>query len=77
MRSEAMTLIKTIKLQNPKFTFLHRSFGNKSFRLLDIGAGNASASKTKALFPGCEYYGLDLNKDYANTEQDFRLMKEF
>lgn len=72
-----MSVIRLIRLQNPKFKFLYRSFGNKSFKLLDIGAGNASASKTTSLFPSCEYYGLDLNRDYANTEEDFRLMKTF
>lgn len=45
--------------------------------MLDIGAGNASASKTKLLFPNCVYYGLDLNKDYGNTEADFKLMEDF
>ena len=66
-----------MRKQNPKFYFLDRSFRNKPFKLLDIGAGNASARKTKALFPNCEYYGLDLNREYANTEEDFKLMKEF
>lgn len=70
-------LMRFIRIQNPKFAFLDKSFGDNPFNLLDIGAGNASASKTMSLFPNCHYYGLDLNKDYANTEADFRLMKEF
>jgi 2-polyprenyl-3-methyl-5-hydroxy-6-metoxy-1,4-benzoquinol methylase len=45
--------------------------------LLDIGAGNHSASKTKKWFPNCEYHGLDLNKNYNNDENDFKLMKSF
>lgn len=60
-----------------KFIFLKRSFGNKPFRLLDIGAGNNSATKTKRVFPLCEYHGVDLNKDYNNDEADFREMKAF
>jgi SAM-dependent methyltransferase len=60
-----------------KFIFLKRSFGNKPFRLLDIGAGNNSATKTKRVFPLCEYHGVDLNKDYNNNEADFNEMKAF
>ena len=45
--------------------------------MLDIGTGNHSASKTKSLFPACEYYGLDLNRDYNNDEEDFKAMKRF
>ncbi len=62
---------------NSKFLFLKKSFGTHSFKLLDIGVGNHSASKTVALFPACEYYGVDLNKDYNNSEDDFKVMKRF
>lgn len=60
-----------------KFIFLKRSFGDKPFRLLDIGAGNHSASKTKKVFPRCEYYGVDMERGYNNDEHDFRLMSGF
>ncbi|RYG02926.1 MAG: class I SAM-dependent methyltransferase, partial [Chitinophagaceae bacterium] len=66
-----------LRRQNPKFNFLHRSFDDKPFRVLDIGTGNHSASKTVSLFPNCEYYGLDLNKDYNNDAADFDIMKDF
>lgn len=60
-----------------KFIFLHRSFGNKNFALLDIGAGNHSATKIKNVFPNCEYHGVDMEKGYNNSEDDFRLMHAF
>jgi SAM-dependent methyltransferase len=60
-----------------KFKFLHKSFGNEYFKLLDIGAGNNSAKKTKKSFPNCEYYGVDISKDYNNEEENFSLMKDF
>lgn len=60
-----------------KFIFLKRSFGNNPFRLLDIGAGNHSASKAMNVFPLCEYHGVDMEKDYNNNENDFKLMKAF
>ena len=60
-----------------KISFLKRSFGKKKFRLLDIGAGNHSASKIKNVFPDCEYHGVDLERDYNNSEADFALMTQF
>ena len=48
-----------------------------AFKLLDVGVGNHSASKTVSLFPACEYYGVDLNKDYNNSDEDFKVMKSF
>lgn len=66
-----------LKVQNPKFKFIHKVFGAREFMLLDIGAGNKSASKTTQLFPGCRYFGLDLDKSYNNDPKEFSLMKEF
>jgi SAM-dependent methyltransferase len=66
-----------LRRQNPKFNFLHHSFGNSKFRLLDIGTGNHSATKTVSLFPACEYYGLDISREYNNDPTDFSLMKKF
>ena len=68
---------KLFKGANSKFIYLKKSFGNKTFKLLDIGTGNHSASKTVSMFPACEYYGVDLNKDYNNSEADFKVMKSF
>ena len=60
-----------------KIAFMKRSFGKSPFRLLDIGAGNHSASKIKSVFPQCEYHGVDMERDYNNSEEDFRLMHGF
>jgi trans-aconitate methyltransferase len=60
-----------------KYRFLNKLFKQGAFVLLDIGAGNHSASKTKKWFPNCEYHGLDLNKNYNNDENDFKLMQSF
>lgn len=62
---------------NFKFSFLKRSFDDKAFRLLDVGAGNHSASRVHAIFPNCEYHGLDMNRDYNNSQEDFAVMKDF
>ena len=60
-----------------KYRYLNKLFKQGEFVLLDIGAGNHSASKTKKWFPNCEYHGLDLNKNYNNDENDFKQMKSF
>lgn len=70
-------MTRFFKGSNSKFLFLKKSFGNKPFKLLDVGVGNHSASKTVSLFPACEFYGVDLNKDYNNSDEDFKVMKSF
>ena len=61
----------------PKFNCLHKAFKNNAFKLLDVGSGNHSASKTKSLFPNCEYHGIDLQKDFFNDESDYAAMTAF
>jgi len=60
-----------------KFIYLKQAFGNKPFCLLDIGAGNHSATKAKTVFPNCEYHGVDREKDYNNTGDDLKQMDAF
>lgn len=61
-----------------KFRFLDRHFTKKgAFILLDIGAGNNSATNTKKWFPNCTYHGVDRNRDYNNNDKDFELMDQF
>src|SRR5258706_4128739 len=68
---------KRVSLLNYKFGFMEKSFGDKPFRLLDVGAGNHRPSKTKFIFPSCLYYGLDLDKTYNNDEADFKATEKF
>lgn len=65
------------KIVNFKLSFLRRSFGDRPFTLLDVGAGNHSASKITSLFPNCTYYGLDIDRNTDYGEEDFRAMKDF
>lgn len=60
-----------------KFIYLKKAFGNKPFLLLDIGAGNHSASKAKLVFPNCKYHGVDMERGYNNSDDDFKLMDAF
>jgi SAM-dependent methyltransferase len=73
-----MNILQQVKATiNFKFGFLKTSFQNKPFRLLDVGGGNHSASRIKSIFENCEYYGLDVDRNYNYSEEDFRLMKAF
>lgn len=73
-----MNFIQRVKATiNFKFSFLKRSFGTGSFRLLDVGSGNHSASRIHGIFPACSYYGLDMDKTYNNSEEDFKVMEDF
>ncbi|MEO5682246.1 MAG: class I SAM-dependent methyltransferase [Chitinophagaceae bacterium] len=65
------------KVVNFKFSFIQQSFGDRPFKLLDVGAGNHSASRIVSLFPNCDYYGLDMDKTYNNSDDDFKVMKDF
>lgn len=60
-----------------KFRFIYKLFKNEEFKMLDIGCGNNSASKTKLWFPKCIYHGLDKVKDYNNLDSNFKLMEKF
>jgi SAM-dependent methyltransferase len=60
-----------------RFKALWRRFGDRPFALLDVGAGNHSASAAKRWFPNCHYAGIDVDRGYNNDERDFEAMDEF
>lgn len=60
-----------------KFTHLRRRFGDRPFRMLDIGAGNHSATLARACFPAVRYSGVDRQRGYNNDDSDFAAMDEF
>ena len=60
-----------------RFREIQRRFGTQPFRLLDVGAGNHSASIAKRWFPNCHYAGIDRDRNYHNDAADFAAMDEF
>jgi ubiquinone/menaquinone biosynthesis C-methylase UbiE len=66
-----------IQKLTPKYFYFNKCFQQSPFKLLDVGSGNHSPSKTKKLFPNCEYHGIDLNSDYNYNEEDLKAMHSF
>ncbi len=60
-----------------KLKYLRRRFDGRPFAMLDIGAGNHSATRTRAWLPSCRYTGVDRDRRYHNDARDFALMEAF
>jgi hypothetical protein len=58
-------------LMPPKLKALRPRFRGRAFRVLDVGAGNHSASITKSFYPKCRYEALDRVRDYNNDPGDW------
>ncbi|MEI6125167.1 MAG: class I SAM-dependent methyltransferase [Pseudomonadota bacterium] len=46
-------------------------------KILDVGCGNHSPSRTKKYYPQCKYYGVDKIRNYNNNAIDFQCMEYF
>ena len=77
MRIASDSVKRWLQKRTPKFLYINRTFSDRTFSLLDVGSGNHSASKTKKLFPLCEYHGIDLQKDFNNDQDDYDAMTAF
>ncbi len=60
-----------------KLKCVRRRFGDRAFSMLDIGAGNHSATRTLGWLPNCRYTGLDRDRNYHNDPADFARMDAF
>lgn len=60
-----------------RLKYIHQHLPTGKFTFLDVGAGSHSASITKKYYPHCEYSGVDITKDYNNSEEDFNAMDHF
>ncbi len=69
--------MSVFSFSTPKYAFLKKAVGNSPFRLLDVGSGNHSPSKTQSLFPNCEYHGMDMTMEYGYDARDKAVMKGF
>lgn len=60
-----------------RFDYLHRWLRKPFIKILDVGCGNHSPSRTKRCYPNCRYYGLDKSREYNISKEDFQCMEEF
>lgn len=73
-----MCLKMILPCLNHKFSRVERYVNRfDKLKILDVGAGNHSASITKERYPNCIYHGVDINKNYNNDETDFLCMDQF
>ena len=59
-----------------RFRRFYAEYRHKPCRLLDVGCGNHSATKTMKWFPQCEYHGVDKGI-HENDDVDFAAMASF
>jgi 2-polyprenyl-3-methyl-5-hydroxy-6-metoxy-1,4-benzoquinol methylase len=59
-----------------RFDLLDRYLKQPGIKVLDVGCGNHSPSKTKSFYPEVEYYGIDISKQSLD-ENDFIVMHSF
>ena len=65
-------------LEKPvRYDLADKWLSKSSVKILDVGCGNHSASRTKRYYPNCKYYGLDKDKNYKNSPEDFEAMEDF
>lgn len=65
-------------LEKPvRYDLIDKWLCKSSVKILDVGCGNHSASRTKRYYPSCKYYGLDKDKNYKNGPEDFEAMEDF
>lgn len=72
-----MTLILKYFQKPAKLEYLHKWLKEPAVKVLDVGCGNHSASRTKKYYPSCKYYGLDKAVNYNNNEKDLSCMEQF
>jgi hypothetical protein len=53
-----------------RFRLLRIRYPHSEFNILDVGAGNHSASLTKRWFPLCRYHGLDRTNIFLEDKND-------
>jgi len=62
-----------IKVYAPHFNIIYERFGNKQFKLLDVGCGPHSVRLFKTLFPNVEYYGIDFSNEMITPKVKHRM----
>lgn len=65
-------------LQKPaRFDYLDKWLKVPHANILDVGCGNHSPFITKRFYPNCNYWGVNLTRDYNLDSADFNCMEGF
>jgi SAM-dependent methyltransferase len=56
---------------------MHKWLKKPEVKILDVGCGNNSPSRTKRHYPECRYYGLDINRHSDVGSENLAVMKQF
>ena len=60
-----------------RFKKICKSVSSHKIAVLDVGSGSHSATLTKKWMPNVIYTGVDMDKNYQNTNDDFENMDFF
>jgi len=60
-----------------RFEYMHKWLVKPGMRILDVGCGNNSPSRTKRYYPKCLYYGLDRIPQENVEDQNLAAIEQF
>ena len=60
-----------------RLEYLHEWLKKPEVKILDVGCGNHSPSRTKRHYPKCRYYGLDKTPHHNISKEDLVSMEQF
>ena len=60
-----------------RFEYMHKWLNKPEVKILDVGCGNNSPSRTKRHYPKCRYYGLDKTPQHNISKEDLVSMEQF
>jgi hypothetical protein len=60
-----------------RLEYLHKWLARPGVKILDVGCGNHSPSRTKRHYPECIYYGLDKTPYHHISREDQICMEQF
>jgi len=60
-----------------RLEYMHKWLKKPEVKILDVGCGNNSPSRTKRHYPKCRYYGLDKARQQDISNQDIISMEQF
>ena len=60
-----------------RFEYMHKWLNKPEVKILDVGCGNNSPSRTKRHYPKCIYYGVDITRQQDISNQNITSMEQF